>query len=221
MEWLKPLVDKLNALSLRERVLIFVACLVLIQQVWDSMLWLNMSQQGENLLGSVEQTEQQINQLQAETLIFSAKLKVDPDTKNRDDIARLEKQLKQVRKDTTEASAQLVSPAEMAKLLEQLIVSEPELELLSMKTLQATPLLPMPEVEGNAAKENPYQVYKHVFSLEFSGSYLATLRYLEALEGLPWTFFWDDIDYTVQKYPNSKVTLLLYTLSLSAGWIGV
>jgi len=221
MEWLKPLVDKLNALSLRERVLIFVACLVLIQQVWDSMLWLNMSQQGENLLGSVEQTEQQINQLQAETLIFSAKLKVDPDTKNRDDIARLEKQLKRVRKDTTEASAQLVSPAEMAKLLEQLIVSEPELELLSMKTLQATPLLPMPEVEGNAAKENPYQVYKHVFSLEFSGSYLATLRYLEALEGLPWTFFWDDIDYTVQEYPNSKVTLLLYTLSLSAGWIGV
>ena len=50
---------------------------------------------------------------------------------------------------------------------------------------------------------------------------MATLRYLQALEALPWRFFWDSVDYQVIAYPQSTVRLKLHTLSLSEDWIGV
>ena len=48
-----------------------------------------------------------------------------------------------------------------------------------------------------------------------------TLKYLEALESLDGSFFREGIDYQVTEYPDSRVMLKLYTLSLSPGWIGV
>jgi MSHA biogenesis protein MshJ len=50
---------------------------------------------------------------------------------------------------------------------------------------------------------------------------MATLRYLQALEKLPWRFFWDSVSYQVMEYPDSVVRLELHTLSLSEDWIGV
>ncbi len=215
------LLDKINFLTVRERVLIFVACIVLVQQIWDSSIWIPLQSEREQVAEGVFQSELKINQLQAEKRIFSGKLSIDPDLKLRHALLQLEEKLKKVNSKTQKASSQLVSPEQMARLLEQLMITESQLKLLSLKTIDAVALIPLSEEEQQSGKASRYQVYRHEFSIEFSGNYLATLRYLEALEQLPWTFFWDEIDYHVDSYPDSRITLKLYTLSLSTGWIGV
>jgi MSHA biogenesis protein MshJ len=50
--------------------------------------------------------------------------------------------------------------------------------------------------------------------LQLEGSYLATLRYLRALEDLPWKFFWEGVEYEVIEHPTARITLDLYTLGI-------
>lgn len=212
------LIDKVNALSLRERALVLLACLVVMFQAWDSWIWTPLSQQQDRFLSEESRINEQMLQMQVELKILTAKANLDPDQETKKQISSLQGQLEAVNDQIVQASSSLVSPEEMARLLEQLLTSEKSLQLLDLRTLDAVALIP--ESEKQAAKRN-YQIYRHEFTIEFEGNYLATLRYLEALEKLPWTFFWEGIEYQVDEYPKSRIRLSLYTLSLSEGWIGV
>jgi len=64
-------------------------------------------------------------------------------------------------------------------------------------------------------------MYKHGLRIQLSGQYPDILRYLGALEALPWKVFWGEVQLQTEKYPVSRVTLVIYTLSLDEAWIGV
>nr|NIO43188.1 hypothetical protein [Burkholderiales bacterium] len=55
----------------------------------------------------------------------------------------------------------------------------------------------------------------------FTGRYLDIVDYLKTLEALPWKMFWGEAKLETEKYPRSRFTLVVYTLSLREGWIGV
>ena len=38
---------------------------------------------------------------------------------------------------------------------------------------------------------------------------------------LPWKFYWDELSYQVDEYPNATVSLRVRTVSMSEEWIGV
>jgi MSHA biogenesis protein MshJ len=57
--------------------------------------------------------------------------------------------------------------------------------------------------------------------VELKGRYFDIVEYLKALEGLPWKVFWGEVSLESDKYPISKVSLVIYTLSRYPGWIGV
>ena len=38
---------------------------------------------------------------------------------------------------------------------------------------------------------------------------------------LPWSFFWDRLDYTVTEFPKARAVIVVNTLSTREGWIGV
>ncbi len=214
-DWLN---QKINSLSLRERVLVLVAILIAMHQAWDSLVWQPMVDQKDRMLSQESQGNDALVQTQVELKILTAKANADPDLATKQRIESLNTQLASIGEQIDKTSASLVSPSEMAKLLEQLLTSEKGLELINLQTLKSVPLITTADKE---AVSTNYQIYRHGFTIEFAGSYLATLKYIEALEQLPWTFFWDGIDYTVEEYPVSRVRLNLYTLSLSEGWIGV
>ena len=214
----KALIERVNSLTLRERLLVLIACLVVMHQAWDSLLWIPLGQQQERLLAQKTQLGEQMLQLQVDLKLQTAKAALDPDRETEKQIKSIKSQLSAVNQQIKQASSSLVSPSEMAKLLEQLLVSEKGLGLVSLKTLDSVDLIP---ADAKRLANNNYQIYRHGFSIEFEGGYLETLRYIEALEKLPWKFFWEGIEYQVERYPESRVKLNLYTLSLSKGWIGV
>jgi MSHA biogenesis protein MshJ len=51
------------------------------------------------------------------------------------------------------------------------------------------------------------------------GSYLDMVSYMAALEALPVQLFWGKASLDAQQYPNSRLTLTLYTLSLDQKWM--
>ena len=217
---IKLLIQKINSLTLRERLLVLVAVLIVMHQAWDSLIWRPQVERSERLLSQESQANDDLLQTQVELKILTAKANQDPDLQTKQQIENLKSQLVSINQQIDETSASLVSPEEMAKLLEQLLTSEKSLQLLKLETQASEPLITS-GTEGKETVSTTYQIYRHGFTIEFAGGYLATLRYIEALEELPWRFFWDGIEYEVDEYPQSKVRLNLYTLSLSKGWIGV
>lgn len=218
LDKLKVLADKIDNLSQRERVLIFVAILVVLFQAWDSLVWRPMMQQQEQLMAQEASLDKEMLQLQIDLKILTARATRDPDKEMKQQIDNLDRQLAVVSEQVKKSSESLVSPEKMAILLEDMLVKQKGLELLSLQTHDSVPLIKTGKDEPQVTK---YQIYKHGFSLEFRGGYMETLKYLEALESLNGGFFREGIDYEVTEYPDSRVMLKLYTLSLSPGWIGV
>ena len=53
------------------------------------------------------------------------------------------------------------------------------------------------------------------------GSYLDVLQYLQALETLPWHFYWKVLELNSGTYPLNRVRIELSTLSMDKEWLGV
>ena len=104
----------------------------------------------------------------------------------------------------------------MTDLVENLFTYNSGLTLKSLKSLDVKPLA----LDNDRTDVEDGGVYMHGMSIEFEGNYFNTLDYIKALEKLPWQLYWGGIEYKVTAYPLAHITLLVYTLSLSEGWIG-
>jgi len=132
----------------------------------------------------------------------------------------------------------LVSPKEMASLVEQVLRQNRALEVISVESLPVTPLIqPVAPVDatvsagpvtdsGNAQTDATPSVedggfYKHGMVIEVRGRYADIVGYLQTLESLPWKLFWGQVTLVAEDYPKSRVRLVIYTLSLKQKWIGI
>ncbi len=75
-----------------------------------------------------------------------------------------------------------------------------------------------PAAPGVAVKP-PDLLFRHGVEITLSGSYMDMIAYMEALEGLPTQLFWGKAEFEVEKYPNARLTLTLYTLSMDKKWM--
>ncbi|MGB5570939.1 MAG: hypothetical protein WBM81_16740 [Sedimenticolaceae bacterium] len=215
-EWL----EKFARLSARERALILLAIFAVTYQCADLVILDRQFQQIQKLNDAIAQDNRAIVDLNNELNELATRVQDDPNRKMRDQIKIARADLDALQSRLVAATGELISPQDMARFLEELLVQESELTMLRLQTLDAKPLLVAQSDEGKAASPEP-ALHRHGFAIEFSGGYLATLRYLESLEKLPWRFFWDSVSYEVLDYPKSVVRLKLHTLSLSEDWIGV
>jgi len=55
---------------------------------------------------------------------------------------------------------------------------------------------------------------KNMISLKLKGDYVNVFNYLEKLESLKWSVFWQNVNYMVDVYPQAVVDIQLYTLSI-------
>jgi MSHA biogenesis protein MshJ len=200
--------------------LILLAIFAMAYQFADLVILDHQFREIERLNSGMANDNVAIIRLNTELNALSRRAQDDPNKKLRAQIqvARDEVALLQSRLD--DATRELISPRDMARFLEQLLVQESQLTMLRLQTLDVKPLL-AGSADSSRSLSQQAVLHRHGFAIEFSGGYLATLSYLEALESLPWRFFWDSVNYEVLDYPKSIVRLKLHTLSLSEDWIGV
>ena len=76
--------------------------------------------------------------------------------------------------------------------------------------------------KANAAPAEPEPIpllYRHGVELTVRGNYLDMVNYMEALESMPARLIWGKANLVVEEYPNARLTLTMYTLSLDKKWM--
>jgi MSHA biogenesis protein MshJ len=223
-QWRK-IVEKIDALALRERALIFVMMSVVLITPINMFLLDPLRTKQKTLSHQLTERETQIAALQSQLQGLAASSQIDPDAENRKRVQELKRKLDELEAPLETAQKSLVSPEKKVSLLEDLLIQTPRLKLVSLKTLPPTTALESKSVEpakkGGAAMPVTSLVYKHGVQLTIEGGYLDLLQYLVAMEKLPWRVVWGEADLRVDEYPKIVLTLTLYTLSLEKVWLSV
>lgn len=209
--------QRFHALSLRERLLVVAGVLAILVALWLLLVQDRVAQQRETL--RTEQAavlrDQQAQRLQLDTLLQRQSADAPGSLqRQRDNLL--------VRRDALDErlaalSQGLVSADQLPSLLEDVLRTTGQLELLQMRTLPVE-MLSLRGVDGHGERTG---VYQHSVALTLHGSYFDVLAFLQALEDLPWRFYWEQLSYTVEAYPGAEVKVRVYTLSAEEGLLGV
>ena len=230
----QSLAERVDAMSLRERALIFLAVAMVLIVLVNTMLIDPLLTRHKKLQQQIAQTQEKTSAMQRQIQTLVNSWNVDPDVALRARLAQLREQSERTGKTLEDIQSGLVPPQRMSVLLEDILKHNRSLRLVALKTLPVTVL---GEPDTAAAGKTPGKddkpaqaqkpatpeslVYKHGVEITLEGSYLDLLRYLTEIESLPWHMFWGKADLDVEKYPKVTLTLRLYTLSLDKAWLAL
>lgn len=215
-----------DALSVRERGILFIGIMLSLLFLSVNLVFYpqhekqaRLEKEFKSKLAQVQFFEKQIQQLIDES-------HKDPDQENSAKLAKLKAQLQKLDSSLVKVTTGLVTPREMARLVEEVLAKNRRLSVVKVESLPPAPLVESenePGIDPVTAKPvvSEQLMYKHGMYIELTGQYLDILKYLQTLEGMKWKVFWGRVTLSSEKYPVSRLTLVLYTLSLHEGWIGV
>jgi MSHA biogenesis protein MshJ len=222
---------KVDAMSRRERVLIFITLAVIVIALLNALLLEPLFARQKMLRSQLQEQQAKLDSVQ--TLIAAVVQANSPNATSpqRMQLARIRQELDAGNSFLQSRREKLVQPQKMAEYLRQLLSRNSRLQLVGLQTLPVTPLIeraadkgteitkPAQPLDIPAAQEN--QVFKHGVKLTVRGNYLDLLQYVKALEGMPQQMFWAKAEMSVIKYPTAELTLTLYTLSLDKTWLQI
>lgn len=223
--------SKVDAMSLRERALIFAAVAFLLVSLVNTFLLDPMLLRQKNLSGQVVQQQEKMKEMQAQIDAIVQARSTQDNPPQRQQINLLRQQLAEGDAYLKSNRERLVQPEKMAEHLRQLLNRNNRLQLVALQTLPVTPLIEQPNANSAdltrvaqtavsvAALDK--QVFKHGVQLTLRGNYQDLLQYLSALESLPQQMYWARAQLSVVQYPTAEITLILYTLSMDKTWLQV
>lgn len=222
---------KVDAMTKRERVMIFAAVAVLALAMINSLLLEPQLLGQKELHSQLVQQKVALAELQAQIATVVQDNLPNSNSPQRVQLNRVRQELEEGKTFLKNNRDHLVQPEKMAAHLKQLLSRNTRLQLVELQTLAVAPLIE--ETVDNATdpadKTNPAslnnapgnQVFKHGVQLTLRGNYLDLLNYLSELEKLPQQMYWAKAQMNVVKYPASELTLVLYTLSLNQTWLQI
>jgi MSHA biogenesis protein MshJ len=226
--WLR-LCAKLDALTLRERVMVFAAAAAAIVFVaWFAVLG-PLAARHAALRTQVVQLQDNLAGVDAEITQKLEAFQADPDAATRQRLAAVKADTARLTDSLRAMQKGLVPPERMARVLDTLLRANGRLQLASMKTLPVAPLADLAaaaspgtpakdaKAPGAAAPAGP--LYRHGVEIAVRGNYLDLVNYMTALEAMPTQLFWGKAQLDVEQYPTSRLTLTLYTLSQDPKWM--
>lgn len=207
-----PLIAKVDAFSVRERLLVLITLLVLIAAVWHSLLMGPLELRATQTRAQLTELEQRISAANQNLEDQILQLAGGGD-EQRSRIASLRQRIDEINAALGNHAAELIDPSEMAQVLEGVLKEQSRLTLVRIRN--TTP-------DSLAADDDPEAVtfYRHGLEIEVEGSYAACLEYLNAIEALPWRLYWQVLELDVIDYPRNRIRLEVGTLSLDKEWIG-
>jgi len=230
-QW-QRLAAKLDTRNQRERALIFVMVLVVAASLLNALVFSPLLAKKKKAMQEIATQQEQLNTLQNQIQVAMSAGKIDPDVPTRIQLAGLEQKLAQSRGALQRVQQGLVPPDKMSHLLEDVLVQNRGLKLVSLKTLPVGSLLDAPasapaatqatqEKTAEVPSASSPAIYKHGVEIAVSGSYAELTQYLAALEKLPWRMYWGKAEMQVEEYPRITLTITLYTLSMDKAWLSV
>lgn len=218
------LAARVDALSLRERVLLFAALAAVYVFLMHFLSLGPMFARQELLRTQIVQQQNNLAGIDAEIGDKVRAAQVDPDAPTRARIAAVRAQTDSLATSLRAMQNGLVPPERMAPLVEAILRANGRLQLVSLRTLPGEPVLGAAREAGtpadpqNAAKPAAL-LYRHGVEVTVRGNYLDMIGTMAALESMPTRLFWGAARLEAETWPASRLTLTLYTLSLDAKWM--
>jgi MSHA biogenesis protein MshJ len=217
--------DTVDRLTLRERLFLFAASLVVVGGIWEAALAAPLEARRQEAAGKVDALRDRLQTLDTALATTAAGMtegmpgQLEQLTAMRDRVASSDREIRVFTSD-------LVDPKEMRIVLEELLRRQSGLKLVSATNLPARPLVEdgadtSEKKESVAKASDEPQLYRHTLVLTLEGGYLECLAYLQAVERLPWHLYWSRLELKENGYPRNGIVLELRTLSLDKEWIGV
>ena len=152
----------------------------------------------------------------------------DPDAPLRAEMGRLDESLREQAKRFQVVEQNTIPAQSIPRLLETLVGRTPGLQLQSLRTLEAQPLIVHDQAsdkqDGSAAATptiTETNIYRHEVEITIAGPYLGLLDYLVRLESEAPNLGWHQLRLDVAAYPQSVLTLSVQTLSLDSAWLAL
>lgn len=230
-QW-RSLAERVDAMSLRERALIFLAAVLVLVTLVNTLLIDPLLARQRMLSQQIAQTQTQTNILQVQIQALVAEQNADPDAALRARLAQLQQELAGADTTLLDYRSGLVPPQQMPAMLKDMLQRNRALRLVSLKTLPtqnlsaaaaqtAAQTASVQPASGPPAPAQQAAVFRHGVEITVEGSYADLLRYLTAMESSPYRMFWGKAELKADAYPKTTLTLTLYTLSLDQTWLTI
>ncbi|SDD15143.1 MSHA biogenesis protein MshJ [Massilia sp. PDC64] len=229
---------RVEALQPRERIMAFGAAVVVLVFLANTFVFSPLSRKETALRSSLQQQTITLGGIAADIEGKARAYGNDPNEALRKRLGELRAETARTSEELRTMQKGLVPPERIAPLLESILRANGRLKLVSLKTLPVTtladgstpaagaPAAPAPANGTPAAPpvppvvaKSPDLLYRHGVELTVRGSYLDMVDYMQALETLPTQLFWGKAQLDAEEYPNVRLTLTLYTLSLDPKWM--
>ncbi|MBV1909450.1 MAG: hypothetical protein KUG78_09010 [Kangiellaceae bacterium] len=219
---LKNLPESFNSIELRMRVLFSLVAITLCFLLFDLFWYSDAEQEIKNINSKITASQSQTDELLEMQNSFNSsivKKRNDPRIKS---IQKIEQQINEIRNALKEKTVNLVPPELMANVITEIIRSSRSLKLQSLIKQDTVELSDINQPIENKKEQDDQTIklYRHSIEVVLLGDYVATFEFLKNLEEMEKKVAFDRLDYSVDKYPNAEVTLIVSTLSLEKGWIG-
>jgi len=220
----KPYAAKMEAASLRERVMIFAGAAVVLIALLNALLIEPELAKQRRLSAEVAQRQGDIGKMQEQLQKMALARQANPDQANRRQLESLRNQIAEAETKLTEEQRKFAPPERIGALLEEMLSRNRRLRLVDMRTLPAAALgaggaAQKPAAPSPAAPNAGSPIYRHGVEITVSGTYLDLLAYLRDLEKLPNQMYWGKLDLSVAAHPQVTLKLSVYTLSLDLAWL--
>ena len=204
--------ERLNALTVRERVLIITTMITFMVALWYLLIVEPLAREADDARSRIEELQERLfetNDVLEEQVLRLA----GNGTEQRLAIEALSQEVDRLNESLGSLNKELVPPADVAVILESMLANQRGLDLISVEHLPA-------EALSVGDEEDAPVFYRHGVELELTGSYEDCRQYLAAIEELPWRLYWQYVDIRGEDYPENRIRLRVSTLSLSEEWIG-
>ena len=210
--------DRLDAMSLRERVLIFLAVAVVIVAIADSVLFEPILRRQKVNSQRIHQQEDEIRTMQGQVQAYAQARTGDNANAKRQRLEKRKLELAALDRELAAKQSELVPPERMAKMLYEIVKRNPDVELVSLRSLPAGGLTQsLNAILGLAP--GGLALYRHGVEITVSGSYLKMLAYVSQLERLPAKIMWGNMELQAGAYPVVTLKITFYTLSPEKTWL--
>jgi MSHA biogenesis protein MshJ len=220
---------RIDALSQRERVMVFAALLAVLVFAAQFIVLGPLQRKQDVLRSQIAQQRAGIDAINGEIVQKLEQAAADPDAGVRTRLDGVRGESERLGSELRAMQRGLVPPERIAPLLESIMRANGRLKLVSVRTLPVDPLSSFdkegaqdasaPPPASPAAGKRPELLFRHGVELTARGSYLDMVDYMGALEALPTQLFWGRAQLDVEEYPTVRMTLTLYTLSLDEKWM--
>jgi MSHA biogenesis protein MshJ len=204
--------DRIDAATLRERVLIFLALALVGVFIANALLIEPLRTREKAIAAETQKLQTELRGLETGLQRLVQGSAADPDAVTRKKVADARTELAQINARIVQEQRRFTPPERMRAVLQELFERNKGLTMVELKSLPVQPLAPA----GGAAG-----LFRHGIELSVSGGYADLYEYLKGLESLPTQLYWGRAELLVAGHPRIVLKLTVYTASFDRAWLTV